>query len=58
MYYVGTRTSGQASTTVPINAGTYTVVAIFTSTNSNYGSTKSAPVTFTIHARANWSGHS
>jgi len=49
MDYVGTSTSGKASTSAPINAGTYTIVAIFTSANSNYGSTKSAPVTFTIH---------
>ncbi len=49
-YYVGSTASGTASTTAPTNAGTYTVVAAFTSTNSNYvtGPTDSGPVTFTI----------
>jgi PKD domain/MBG domain len=49
-YYVGSTASGTASTTAPTNAGTYTVVAAFTSTNSNYvtGPTGSGPVTFTI----------
>jgi hypothetical protein len=49
-YYVGGSASGQGSSTAPINAGTYTVVAAFTSANSNYvtGPTDSAPVTFTI----------
>jgi RHS repeat-associated protein len=50
MYYVGDTAGGTGSTTAPNNAGTYTVVAAFTSTDSNYvtGPTDSAPVTFTI----------
>jgi Putative Ig domain/PKD domain len=49
-YYVGGSASGQGSSTAPTNAGTYAVVAAFTSSNSNYvnGPTVSAPVTFTI----------
>jgi RHS repeat-associated protein len=49
-YYVGSTATGTASTTAPTNAGTYTVVAAFTSSNSNYvtGPTDSAPVTFKI----------
>ena len=49
-YYVGTSVSGSGSSTAPTNAGTYTVVASFTSTNSNYGNAQSAPVTFTVSA--------
>ncbi|WP_010587213.1 hypothetical protein, partial [Schlesneria paludicola] len=48
MYYVGTSVSGIGTTTAPTNAGTYTVVATFTSSNANYGNASSAPVTFTI----------
>jgi large repetitive protein len=49
-YYVGSTASGSGSSTAPSTAGTYTVVAAFTSTNSNYvtGPTDSAPVTFAI----------
>ncbi len=49
-YYVGSTATGTATTTAPSNAGTYTVVAAFTSSNANYatGPTDSAPVTFTI----------
>src|SRR5206468_3192456 len=47
-YYVGTTTSGTSTSLAPINAGAYTVVATFTSTNSNYTGGVSAPVTFTI----------
>ncbi len=47
-YYVGGTASGQGSSTAPTNAATYTVVAEFTSTDSNYVSTDSAPVTFAI----------
>jgi hypothetical protein len=49
-YYAGGTANGQGSSTAPTNAGTYTVVAAFTSSNSNYvtGPTDSAPVTFTI----------
>ena len=51
-YYVGTSASGSGTSTPPTNVGTYTVVAGFTSTNSNYvtGPTDSTPVTFTISA--------
>ena len=51
-YYVGTSASGSGTSTPPTNVGTYTVVAAFTSTNSNYvtGPTDSTPVTFTISA--------
>ena len=47
-YYVGSSVSGPGSTTPPTSTNTYTVVASFTSTNSNYGNASSLPVTFTI----------
>jgi large repetitive protein len=49
-YYVGSTVSGNGSSTPPTNVGTYTVVAAFTSGNSNYasGPTDSAPVTFVV----------
>jgi PhoPQ-activated pathogenicity-related protein len=47
-YYLGSAVSGTGSSTAPTNAGTYTVVASFASTNPNYGNAKSAPLTFTI----------
>src|SRR5207249_8718876 len=47
-YYVGGSVSGTPSATAPSNAGTYTVVATFTSTNSNYSSGGTAQTTFTI----------
>jgi PKD repeat protein len=49
-YYVGNSVSGNGSSTAPTNAGTYTVVAAFTSSNASYvtGPTDSSPVTFTI----------
>jgi hypothetical protein len=47
-YYVGSSVSGNGSSTAPTNAGTYTVVAAFTSSDSNYTNAQSAPVTFTI----------
>ncbi|HEX4141974.1 MAG TPA: MBG domain-containing protein [Pirellulales bacterium] len=50
LYYVGTGTNTTGSSTAPTAAGTYTVVAVFTSTNSNYASVRSAPLTFTIKA--------
>ncbi|MFO1020592.1 MAG: PhoPQ-activated protein PqaA family protein [Planctomycetales bacterium] len=50
-YYVGNTPTGQGTTTPPVNAGTYTVVASFKSTNVTYQNTTSAPKTFTI-ARA------
>jgi len=48
LYYTGTTVKGTGSATAPTNAGTYTVVASFTSTNPNYANASSAPVTFTI----------
>src|SRR5262249_57622832 len=51
-YYVGSSVSGTPSATAPSNAGTYTVVAIFTSTNSNYSSGGTAQTTFTISKAA------
>jgi hypothetical protein len=47
-YYVGSTASGTASSTAPTNAGTYTVVAPFTSADANYADAQSAAVTFTI----------
>ncbi|MGH7174165.1 MAG: choice-of-anchor Q domain-containing protein, partial [Gemmataceae bacterium] len=48
-YYIGTDTSGTSlGSTAPVNAGTYTVVATFTSTDSNYTSGGTAQTTFTI----------
>ena len=51
-YYVGSSVSGTGSSTAPSNGGTYTVIAAFGSTNSNYTNAQSAPVTFTITAAA------
>ncbi len=50
-YYVGSTVSGGGSTTAPSAPGTYTVVAAFTSGDSNYatGPTNSLPVTFAIN---------
>jgi len=48
-YYVGTSATGTGSSTAPTNAGTYTVVASFTSGNPSYGNAQSAPLTFTIN---------
>jgi hypothetical protein len=48
-YYVGSGTSGTSlGSTAPTNAGTYTVVATFTSTDGNY-TDGSAQTTFTIN---------
>jgi len=47
-YYVGKTATGSGSTTAPTNAGTYTVVAAFTSTNANYSNARSSPVTFIV----------
>ena len=44
-YYVGNIVNGTGSSIAPTNAGTYTVVAAFTSSNANYGIATSAPVT-------------
>ncbi len=47
-YYVGSSASGTPSATAPTNAGTYTVVATFTSSDPNYASGGTAQTTFTI----------
>ncbi|HEV8067368.1 MAG TPA: PhoPQ-activated protein PqaA family protein [Planctomycetaceae bacterium] len=49
-YYVGSTVNGNGSSTAPSAAGTYTVVAAFTSSDANYvtGPTNSLPVVFTI----------
>ncbi len=48
-YYTGSDTSGtNFGNTAPANAGTYTVVARYTSDSDNYTNADSAPVTFTI----------
>jgi hypothetical protein len=46
--YVGSTVSGTGSSMAPSAAGTYTVVAAFTSSNANYVGASSLPVTFTI----------
>jgi uncharacterized repeat protein (TIGR01451 family) len=46
-YYTGSSASGTPLTAVPVNAGTYTVAATFTSSDPNY-SNGSAQTTFTI----------
>jgi hypothetical protein len=46
-YYAGSTVSGMPLTSSPINAGTYTVVAVYGG-NSNYMAGQSVPVTFTI----------
>ena len=47
-YYAGSGISGNGSTTAPTNAGTYTVVAAFSSTDSNYANASSTPTVFVI----------
>jgi hypothetical protein len=47
-YYVGSVASGTASSTPPTNAGAYTVVANFTSSDPDYADGQSDPLTFTI----------
>jgi PhoPQ-activated pathogenicity-related protein len=51
-YYVGNTVNGNGSSTAPSAPGTYTVVAAFTSSDSNYvtGPTNSLPVVFTINS--------
>src|SRR6202043_1976630 len=44
--------SGTGSSTAPTNAGTYTVVATFSSADPNYGGAASAPLTLTIFQAA------
>ncbi|HZU34994.1 MAG TPA: hypothetical protein VFA18_03755, partial [Gemmataceae bacterium] len=47
-YYAGTSATGTPLNAVPVNAGTYTVVATFTSNDPNYISGGTAQTTFTI----------
>jgi hypothetical protein len=47
-YYTGPSASGAGSSTAPTVAGTYTVVAHFTSTDANYADADSEPLTFSI----------
>ena len=47
-YYSGTTATGTPLPGAPTAAGTYTVVATFTSTDPNYTDAQSDPVTFTI----------
>ena len=47
-YYVGTSATGMGSSVAPVDAGTYTVVADFTSSDPNYTDAESASATFTI----------
>jgi type VI protein secretion system component Hcp len=47
-YYSGTSASGTGSATPPTQAGSYTVVAHFRSTDPDYANTDSAPLTFVI----------
>ena len=49
-YYVGSSVGTAGSSTPPTGAGTYTVVAAFASSDPNYSSTASPPLTFTIAA--------
>jgi sugar lactone lactonase YvrE len=51
-YYVGSTASGGGSATPPTNLGTYTVVASFTSADSNYANASSSPLTFIISPAA------
>jgi streptogramin lyase len=47
-YYAGSSVSGTGSPIPPTEAGTYTVVASFTSSDPHYSNAQSSPVTFTI----------
>jgi len=50
-YYAGSSATGTSSSTAPSNAGTYTVVASFTSSDPDYGN-GTAQTTFTINPLA------
>ena len=52
LYYPGSTAGGQGSTTAPTKVGTYTVVASFVSSDPNYTSQSSVPVTFKINPGA------
>jgi len=47
-YYTGTVASGTGTSTAPAQAGKYTVIAHFHSTDPNYSDGNSAPLTFAI----------
>ena len=47
-YYTGSSVSGSGTAKAPVNVGTYTVVAAFTSSNPNYSSADSSPLNFLI----------
>ncbi len=47
-YYVGSNTNGTVLDSPPINVGTYTVIATFSSFDPNYTGATSLPLTFTI----------
>lgn len=47
-YYPGTVITGPGSATPPVDAGTYSVVAKFTSADPSYGDVTSDPLSFTI----------
>ncbi len=51
-YYVGSSATGNGSANAPKDAGTYTVVAHWTSDNADYTDADSSPATFTITLRA------
>ena len=51
-YYAGANATGTPQSNVPVNAGTYTVVATFTSNDPNYTSGGTAQTTFTIRPAA------
>ena len=47
-YYVGSSDTGTGTSSPPVDAGTYTVEAAFTSSDPDYSDAPGAPVTFTI----------
>ena len=47
-YYAGNTATGTPLSTVPLNSGTYTVIAVFPG-SASYEATRSAPVTFQIN---------
>jgi hypothetical protein len=57
IYYVGGSVNGTGTSIAPSNAGTYTIVAVFTSTDHNYSNAQSSPVSFTISPAAPATNH-
>src|SRR5439155_19103079 len=51
-----TDSRGTSSPAAPVNAGSYTVIASFTSSDPNYDNAQSSPLAFTILAPASLSG--